>query len=285
MQTQELNKKSKIVYWLIQGIFGAAVVIALGIYIYTLWGKQTDLGFGIAEIGRVMAIAVGVHFFKAMRLYIILFGYKFSMSDFLYVYMKTALVNLLLPFKTGEIYRGYSLRQLTGSYWTGYMVAVFDRFMDTIALVTIVLGFAIGNRVQIAFVYMVLLLFLAIVIFLYCIWRSTYHFWNDFLIFKRKSKRTIQALKLLHLGNEAFERFQGIIKGRFGLTYILSVIAWLIEIYGQKTTDLEGYLSSILSGTFNEYNFRYILFCFVLFLAGSLIFSIIRTGKGKKHYE
>ena len=46
-----------------------------------------------------------VHFAKMLRLYLVLMEHELSFGRFVILYMKTTLINLIIPFKLGEIYR------------------------------------------------------------------------------------------------------------------------------------------------------------------------------------
>ena len=138
--------QTKKLYCVFNLLFGILVLLFLGINIKKISAEELKLNTTIAYIIQVFGVAVFVHAIKALRLYIVLFGNKFSFRKYLGQYIKTAAVNLLLPFKCGEIYRGLCIGELIGTYAEGYIIVIFDRFVDTLALITMVIlaGFLFG---------------------------------------------------------------------------------------------------------------------------------------------
>ena len=62
----------------------------------------------------ILTIAVGfiaVHFFKMLRLYLVLMEHRISFGRFILLYLRTTFINLIIPFKLGELYR---IEEITG---------------------------------------------------------------------------------------------------------------------------------------------------------------------------
>ena len=80
----------------------------------------------------ILTIAVGfiaVHFFKMLRLYLVLMEHRISFGRFILLYLRTTFINLIIPFKLGELYRilkpvsdhAENIRAGTGgTAWTGH---------------------------------------------------------------------------------------------------------------------------------------------------------------------
>ena len=52
----------------------------------------------------ILTIAVGfiaVHFFKMLRLYLVLMEHRISFGRFILLYLRTTFINLITPFKLG----------------------------------------------------------------------------------------------------------------------------------------------------------------------------------------
>ena len=80
-----------------------------------------------------------VHIAKMTRLYLVLLEQKISFGRFVVVYLKTTCVNLIVPFKLGEIYRVYALAKETKKFPVGFLSVLVDRFFDTVSLLLILI--------------------------------------------------------------------------------------------------------------------------------------------------
>ena len=75
-----------------------------------------------------------VHLFKMIRLYLVLMEHKIPFGRFVLLYFRTTLVNLIIPFKLGELYRIEEVWRLTGIWQVGVLSVVVDRYFDILAL-------------------------------------------------------------------------------------------------------------------------------------------------------
>lgn len=278
--------QTKKLYCVFNLLFGILVLFFLGINIKKISVEELKLNTTIAYIIQVFGVAVFVHAIKALRLYIVLFGNKFSFRKYLGQYIKTAAVNLLLPFKCGEIYRGLCIGELIGTYAEGYIIVIFDRFVDTLALITMVIlaGFLFGF--EITYTYLALTVFLLLMIVIYWLFIPLYQYWNHFLVFRKTSEHTLKGLQFLDICKKAFGHINEIVKGRFIILYLLSLLAWGIEIgyflIFSRTTgkvDISTYLSDVLTGTLNSNNVIYMMACLTLFLLCGVALGIIDISK------
>lgn len=233
--------------------------------------------------------AVSVNMIKALRLYLVLFGNVFSFYDFLRVYAKVSVLNLILPFKIGELFRGYDLGRLIHSYPDGYLMAVLDRFVDTLGIVTVFLFSNMILHKTLGSVFVILLVFLVIVIMVYELAGPLYSYWNHFLIIRKNSANTLKALAVLEYCNRAYQSAERIIRGRFGILYMLSLAAWLVEagnIYltQGESTAAEKYLSDILLGRPNDGYFFFLVFS-LIFLGMMLLCGTVQRGRKAENGE
>ncbi len=229
--------------------------------------------------------AVSVNVIKAFRLYIILFGNTFVFGEFLHVFTKASILNLILPYKIGELFRGYYLGKLIHSYPNGYIMAVLDRFVDTLGIISVFIFSNMMLDKKPGSIFVALTVFLAAVMIIYGLFRPLYNYWNHFLVVRKNSANTIWALSVLECCNSAFRSAEGIIRGRFGILYILSLTAWLIEagrIYltQKESMAAERYLSDILRGRTNDEYFFFLIFS-VLFLGMVQAWEFIRKRREK----
>lgn len=288
MQMKE-SKRSKNIYFIFSIIFWMLSFICLGKNIRKMSHEQWS-SMTVWYIAGVFMIVIFVHVIKALRLYVILFGSKFSLEEYLEEYIKTAAVNLLLPFKCGEIYRGLCMGHLVGEYAEGYIVIIFDRFIDTLALITMIAGAGMVSNFEITFTYFVLASFLFLMIVIYCLFMPLYEYWNHFLIFMKESEYTLKGLRFLNTCKNAFYYIDGMVRGRFFILYLLSLAAWGIEVgYFVLLTnesdqmEISEYLSDALAGTLNASNSIYMVVCLTVFLyCGLLLISLKVWRKAEK---
>ena len=91
----------------------------------------------------ILIIFICVHLIKMMRLYLIVMDRKVSFDRFVPAYLRTTLVNLVIPYKIGEIYRIVVFSRISGGFKTGFFSVLIDRFFDTLALCLILLPYQI----------------------------------------------------------------------------------------------------------------------------------------------
>ncbi|MEE1291890.1 MAG: lysylphosphatidylglycerol synthase domain-containing protein, partial [Acutalibacteraceae bacterium] len=124
--------------------------IAIGVFL-ALYGNVPALfaGVSVAQVLVIILTALLVHVLKATRLFLALYGQKISISEHLALYCKVTPVSMVLPYKVGEFYRMYAYGTHLKSGLKGIVIILLDRFMDTAALVTMILiaGFFYGGQI------------------------------------------------------------------------------------------------------------------------------------------
>lgn len=173
-----------------------------------------------------------VHTIKATRLYLALYGADISRAKFLETYCLATPVSLLVPFKLGELFRMYSYGRLLGDYMKGIIIILLDRFMDTLALVTIILiGVVFFNTgmTPLAWFFVGFLLLLSIV---YMVFPGTARYWKKLFITLDASPGKIKILEKIELSTNIYHEIEEVCRGRGVLLYGLSLLAWSIELCG-----------------------------------------------------
>jgi hypothetical protein len=258
-------------------------------YITFYTHELTIKNSSIFYIGLIALMTIVVHTMKALRLYVLLFGKKFRLSKFLFTYARTTVVNILLPFKSGELYRGYCVGNLIDSYAEGYVIVIFDRFIDTLALMMVVLlsGLLVGFEITLS--YLVLFAFLILLVLIYWIFEPLYDYWNHFLVFNKKSVNTLRGLKFLQVCKLEYMQILKVVRGRFGMLFLMSIIAWVIEIgtlgFLNKFFSKEGlseYCSTILAGKMSINNISYLMASMgllILLAVASYIYLLLKEKR------
>ena len=225
-------EKRKHIYSIINILVLAGSVLCF--YFSYAGSVQTIRSLPAAYFFMLPFIVFSVHFIKAMRMYFILYGTgNLEFREHLKIYCKTAMVSMLLPYKMGDLFRMYCYTAYMDSGIKSIIVVLLDRFMDTLALITVILF--TSTVVGLSYfgpLLLILLIFVFCIIAAYLLFPGLSSFWNLFLLKARATPNTIRTLRLIHRGKAVYQEVIGITKGRGVMLYILSLIAWMIEIGG-----------------------------------------------------
>ena len=226
-----------------------------------------------------------VHLIKMMRMYLIVMDRKISFDRFVPAYLRTTLVNLLIPYKLGELYRIFVFYRISGGIRTGFFSVLIDRFFDTLALVLILLPYQLLVSGQVTVPTILLAVFVTVIVVTYIVFPSSYTFLNRYIITSRKSKRSMMALSALEHTNGLYSYVRDLVTGRYGLLLLFSLAAWILEIAvlagftkicGQKFTvaDFGAYIESIVAGSNYDTKLWYTLTSAAVVAVLTVIFTV-----------
>ncbi len=235
----------------------------------------------------ILPILVGfvvVHFFKMMRMYLVVMEYKIPFGRFVLEYLSTTFANLAIPFKLGEIFRVLVFAKETKSFPIGLCSVVVDRFFDTLALLLVLFPiqlFVAGNITGTAFF---LLAFLLIILLVFFCFPSTYAYLNRYIIMNRSSARSLAALRILEGMHNIYEYVRSLVRQRASLMFFFSLLAWGAEAFvlwgvaklmdiDYNATSFSAYISSILSGADNVLKVVYTVLSAMLMLVATVVFG------------
>ncbi len=240
----------------------------------------------------IVVLFLLIHAFKLMRMYLVLIDGRIEFKRFVFAYFRTTLINLIIPFKLGEVYRVFVFYRLTGDFATGFLSVIVDRFFDTLALVFVMLPFQILYPDTLSFVSVMLAVFLAVIVFAYMIFPPTYRYLNKYIILNRVSPRSMAVLKLLNGLKVWYEYVKSLIAGRYALLLLMSFGAWFFEgilfrllsvFYPSSSFDARGfceYITSLLSSVPKTMEQRaYVRMCVILTLILTVISAVICLSK------
>ena len=222
------------------------------------------LGNNIGALLPFMFFFALAHLFKAARFYLVLLEQDIPLKSYLFLYARTTLVNLFIPFKLGELYRVAAVYHVTGKEKgrqhgaMSVLSVCVDRFFDTAALLAIIIPFGLiyGGSIE----PVPLILFLALFIFalVYLSLPKSYLYLNEYIIMYRQTKRSVSMLKWLEVVKEWYEFARGLIKGRAPMIIIASFLGWGAEFMALRSffkmsgkgfgmEDFGRYINSLLS--------------------------------------
>jgi len=235
---------------------------------------------------------VVVHILKMLRFYLVLLEQKISIPEFIFLYIKTTFVNLLIPFKLGEVYRAFCVVRITGCMEVGILSVVLDRFFDTFILLLFLVPYDLLALKGLTWITGAMLVFLLLVILVYRMFEPTYLYLNQYLIKNSKTKKGIRVLSLMERLREWYDYTRNLITGRQYLIILCSalgwfaefVLLWLISSYYQISfgiTQFANYIHSIFSMQKNMIleNYSYLSMAILALLI--LVFICVRM-RGKK---
>ena len=236
---------------------------------------------------------LAIHTVKMFRMYLVLLESRIEFRRFIFAYCRTTLLNLVIPFKLGEIYRMAVFSRITKSAAVGIASVVVDRFFDTFALVLILIPLHVLDASGISAVSVFLVVFVIFVIFVYVIFPSVYGYLNKYIIINRTSVRSMAVLRWLEILNSAYEYVKRLITVRYALMILMSFAAWVLEggllfvisrlfDIGFGVSDFSDYITSILSTAYSELQRRYTILSIVLMLILSVITGLMYLAASKR---
>ncbi len=235
-----------------------------------------------------------VHGIKASRLYLEVLDRKLPFGLFLRQYCKITPVSMILPLKAGDLFRCYCYGYYLGDWMYGIAVILLDRFVDTAALITVLILFVLPLGSMMPAISFILVAVLFALSFIYFALPGLCQYWNRYLIQGRGSQRKLFALMALDRLQAAYQDIHRVVKGKFLLSYMLSVAAWLVEIGGLALTasllraDLGQAMSAYLLGAMWGRKIAYlsgiILFGTVLLLLLYLV-TLVFVGRKEREHE
>lgn len=170
-----------------------------------------------------------IHILKLLRFYLILLEEKLNFRRFIRIYIKTTFVNIVLPLKSGEIFRIYCYSNETNNYKIGLLSVLIERFLDICALLVFVLPVEMFFYGRLSFITLFLLMLLLLAVIVYRTFYSIYKYMNRFFILNVASKKSLKVLETLEKQNEWYSYTKNLIEGRFLIVFFLSFIAWSLE--------------------------------------------------------
>jgi hypothetical protein len=272
------------------------LLISFALFVYFYSDVKTIFNKSSVETVVVVAVtAVVVQVIKTFRLYLAFQGKGLSVSQHIKQYCKVLPACILFPFKLGDVFRIYCYGYQIHSYFKSVVVILFDRFIDTLALVTMIIVIkTMGNSTFMPLFY-ILSIFLVGLIIGYMIFPGMYRYWKKYFLSTRASKRSNHVLRALEQFNKVYTELAEVVRGRGIILYILSLVAWGTEIGGlsisnkvffhQGTVDaVNEYLMSALVGSEVVYlqQFIWISIVFVIVVYVCLHFKMLFNERDRR---
>lgn len=246
----------------------------------------------------IVAAFVVVHLAKMMRLYLVLMEHKIGFVRFLLLYCKTTFINLLVPFKLGEVYRVFCIWRETKVWQVGILSVLVDRFLDIVALFLVLLPLDILLTHGISKITVVFFLVVAVAVIVYLAIPPTYEYLNRYIIRYKRSRRSMAALKALDVVKNWYDFTSNLIRGRFALIILASLVGWIAEAgllaalakylgisfhLGDFPAYIEGIFVSGQSSLAHRYTWYSAVIMLILAVVGYVAYGISKlSGRGRK---
>lgn len=269
-------KKSKKIYNLINIFF-----LLISFLFIDFHGFNVIKKVGIQLIPLTLLILI-IHVLKFCKLYSIVLEDRVSIKRMLKLYIKSTFVSIILPYKTGEIYKAYLLGYELNSYAKGIVAVVIDKFFDALILGIILISYSLYYHTSLSVLGCVLLFVVVACILLYYLFINTYYYLNRFFISGKQAMRNKVGLSLLEYFYEFYLKVKEMIRGRGLILTVLGCLYWLGEIIfifiSANVEHIEvsfrnvvGYINDAFLGMSNSIFNLYIYICVFIFVITLII--------------
>ncbi len=232
-----------------------------------------------------------IHMIKMFRMYLVLLEHRVNFKKFIFAYLRTTLVNLIIPFKLGEVYRMFVYSRMTENAGTGIAGTLVDRFFDTMALVLILIPLHVLYPGKISSVSVFLGVFVIVIIFVYLMFLPAYSYLNKYIIVNRDSRNSMAVLRFLEVLKAAYDYIKRLVTGRYALIALMSFAAWVLEggllfviarLAGVKYDAgvFSDYITSIMSTTHSVLQEKYTIFSIAVIAVCTIISGVTAYEKG-----
>ena len=236
------------------------------------------------EFAVFFATACAVFGLKLVRLYLAFVNTGLRFRTHALQFFKTLLVSLVLPFKLGDVFRIYCYGAHIGNFLRSFMAVLLDRFVDTLALVCILLALVAFHSAALPWLLYVLGAFLLVVMLCYAAFPSLYAYWSEYLLRSRATSQRLRYLRALQQTKAFYTESQSVVQGRLLLLFLLSMLAWAVELFCIARffgEDVATYLLAAAGLAGDRVQQQFVLFGILLVLAVMLLGYVLRWGRRK----
>lgn len=213
-------------------------LIMLAVTVYLLLNRfertiSGELNFQFSYIGLLVIVVILVNLLKMARFYFILSGNTdIGFHKFVKQYCKTTPISVIFPLKIGEIFRVYCFGHTINKYFLALLFVLVDRFLDTLALITVIYGIGLFTSIKYTLMVQLFLVFIITLIILYFVLPKICNYWKEYLIAVPASERRIKILSGIETFNFIYHSICDVLRGKGIIAYTMSLLAWIIEIGG-----------------------------------------------------
>ena len=187
------------------------------------------ISFSFIELSVCLTLFIILNLLKFLRLYIVFLEEKIPIKNYIKIYIKTTFVNVIVPFKIGELYRVYCFNKETNNIKKSIIGILIDRVVDTIVLLAFLIPTEIIRKGKCSTISLLLLSFvLLFIIFSFAV-PTTYKYLNRFFIVNSQTKTSLYILKVTEFINDLYNTGKDLLKGRVYLLTTISILSWAVD--------------------------------------------------------
>ncbi len=228
----------KNVYNILSVVIG--IVFLFGIFKYSADYKQVDLLHEITAIGwwKISLSAflyLLSHLLRSFRIAILLNMSNLSLKAIIEKQFYTNGVNLIIPFRLGEIYRMYSFNEIVDNYQTSVITILTERALDFFILFIGLISTIFITQVDLASLntpLVIAFIFILSALFIYYVLPENIRSFNLYVAKRYNTRNTIRVLAFTGKFYEIIFELKNIIKQKVTTLLVLTAIIWLFEIAG-----------------------------------------------------
>jgi len=217
-------KSERLIYNIVNIVF---LVVSILLVNYT---GILDMNFSFQEVIILAIVFIIIHLFKFIRIYFILLEESIPLRRRIKLYIKTTFVSIVLPYKTGELFKMYSYGNEINNYSKGIISVLIEKFFDATILCLVLVPYGMLKNGSISTLAYIMLAFLGVVLLIYVSFEGTYYYLNKFFVVKSKSRKGLYALKILEKSNNVYRSSKEMIRGRSLVLLVLTTIIWISEV-------------------------------------------------------
>jgi hypothetical protein len=226
----------------IGGLLGAAIIVAGAILVVeggplSPWMRRTlDLPLGWSALILAMLLYQGAHFFRAVRLALLVGGPDVSLRGILSVHYQSAALGLVLPFKLGDLVRVALLRGLAGMTggWTRALLTVWgERVTDAVVIGFFLVLLLLGDAAAIGdFGYLLLLyvFFVAGTLFVFLVVPENLKNLSFFVMRRYNGGLALGVLGGCQWASGFLSQSHGLFRRRVVTLLVLTGVVWGLEV-------------------------------------------------------
>lgn len=232
---------------LILKILNKSISILIGLFFLFYIYKNATTGFKIdeishylVEIGFIKLFASSLfylmsHLLRSLRISVMLEQQNYSLSALIGRQFYTNAVNLVVPFKLGEIYRITEINKLVKDLNKSFITIVAERSIDFFILFCgLFISLLVENYqlFQLKYTIGIGIFFITSVLFVYFVLPENIRSINLFLAKRHKGPLIISFLAASSRIYFVIDQLRKVFKKRYSTILLLSLLIWSFEILG-----------------------------------------------------
>ncbi len=220
-----------------QIIFVSFMISSLFCLIYLFYQLRNIISFELGKDYYLWFVAALLYFlshmFRIGRLYFLFFENKINIKKLISTYSVTSLINFVIPFKIGEVFRVYELGKLNKNLYRGLVAVWIERFFDVIVLFAIaILYFSYADDAFLNYIslFIFFIAFIFFSIFFFLEFPYTHKYVNQLIMTESKSTKGLFLLRILETCKQIHMSIKLSIKGRTTILLFLTGVIWGLEV-------------------------------------------------------